>query len=157
MQFLLVFRRSQPLIEPFCAGNRYTRKNQAFRRQGEWFFIPEPTLVVDRKLVLTNEPLRRGAAKPHLVQELVRSGGEAVHVCLQHPNGLTPEQFKSLLRRTPEAEKWAWRVMIRNPEVYARGAVRHADHKTIRLAFWHRVAMNTETQSRTMARVAFLD
>lgn len=152
-----------PLVHKALAGtpvpsrNRYTRKNQAFRRQGEWFFIPEPTLVVDPKLVLTNEPLRRGAGKPHFVQELFRSGGQAVHVCSQHPNGLTPAQFKSLLRRTPDAQKWAWRVMSRNPEVHARGAVRHPDHQTIRLAFWHRVAMNTETQSRTMARVAFLD
>jgi hypothetical protein len=47
--------------------------------------------------------------------------------------------------------------MTRNPKVYARGAVRHADHATVRLPFWHRVAMNTETQSRTMARAAFLD
>ena len=33
----------------------------------------------------------------------------------------------------------------------------HADHATITLPFWHRVMMNTETQSRTMANVAFLD
>src|SRR5437660_1228492 len=38
---------------------RYERKNRAFRRQGEWFFVPEPSLVVDNKLVLSNEPLRR--------------------------------------------------------------------------------------------------
>ena len=41
--------------------------------------------------------------------------------------------------------------------VYARGAVRHSDHATITLPFWHRVLMNTETQSEAMARVAFLD
>ena len=41
--------------------------------------------------------------------------------------------------------------MRRNPGVYARGAVRHSDHATITLPFWHRVIMNTETQSRTMA------
>jgi len=40
---------------------------------------------------------------------------------------------------------------------YARGDVRHSDHATITLPFWHRVMMNTETQSRTMANVAFLD
>jgi hypothetical protein len=45
---------------------RYERKNRAFRRQGEWFFVPEPSLVVDEKLVLRNAPLRRGAGKPHL-------------------------------------------------------------------------------------------
>ena len=66
-------------------------------------------------------------------------------------------QGECLLQRTPSASRWGWQVMSRNPGVYARGAVRHADHETITLPFWHRVIMNTETQSRTMARVAFLD
>ena len=55
---------------------RYARKNRAFRRQGEWFFVPEPSFAVDEKLILRNEPLRRGAGKPHLVEEIFRSGGE---------------------------------------------------------------------------------
>ena len=29
---------------------RYERKNRAFRRQGEWFFVPEPSLVWTRSL-----------------------------------------------------------------------------------------------------------
>jgi hypothetical protein len=136
---------------------RYARKNRAFRRQGEWFFVPEPSFVVDEKLVLRNEPLRRGAGKPHLVEELFRSGGETVHVCSRHPNGITPDEYGSILRRHPDAARWGWRVMSRNPGVYARGTVRHGDHATMTLPFWHRVIMNTETQSRTMANVAFLD
>jgi len=136
---------------------RYARKNRAFRRQGEWFFVPEVSFVVDEKLILRNEPLRRGAGKPHLVAELFRSGGETVHVCRRHPNGVTPDEYRSILRRNPDAARWGWQVMRRNPGVYARGTVRHSDHATITLPFWHRVIMNTETQSRTMARVAFLD
>jgi hypothetical protein len=136
---------------------RYARKNRAFRRQGEWFFVPEPSFVVDEKLILRNEPLRRGAGKPHLVEKLFRSGGETVHVCRRHPNGVTPDEYRSILRRNPDAARWGWQVMRRNPGVYARGTVRHSDHATITLPFWHRVIMNTETQSRTMARVAFLD
>jgi hypothetical protein len=136
---------------------RYTRKNRAFRRQGEWFFVPEPSFVADEKLVLRNEPLRRGAGKPHVVEQLYRCGGETVYVCRQHPNGVTPDVFGAILRRTPEAARWGWQVMLRNPGVYARGTVRHSDHATITLPFWHRVLMNTETQSRTMAHVAFLD
>jgi len=136
---------------------RYARKNRAFRRQGEWFFVPEPSFVVDEKLVLRNEPLRRGSGKPHLVEEIFRSGGETVHVCRRHPNGVTPDEYRSILQRSPEAAAWGWRVMSRNPGVYARGTVRHSDHATITLPFWHRVMMNTETQSRTMANVAFLD
>src|SRR5882724_8667330 len=134
---------------------RYERKNRAFRRQGEWFFVPEPSLVVDKRIVLRNEPLRRGAGKPHMVQEIFRTGGEIVHVCLRHPNGITPAEYKSLLQQTPSATRWGWRVMTRNPGVYARGTVSHSDHATITLPFWHRVMMNTETQSRTMVNVAF--
>lgn len=136
---------------------RYTRKNRAFRRQGEWFFVPEPLFVVDEKLILRNEPLRRGAGKPHFVEQLFRSGGETVHVCSRHSNGVTPDEYHSIVKRHPEAARWGWRVMRRNPGVYARGTVRHSDHETITLPFWHRVIMNTETQSRTMANVAFLD
>ncbi len=136
---------------------RYARKNRAFRRQGEWFFVPEPSFVVDEALVLHNEPLRRGAGKPHLVEELFRTGGETVYVCDKHPNGITPNEYLGLRRINPAAARWNWRVMKRNPGVYARGAVRHKDHATISLPFWHRVLMNTETQSRTMRNVAFLD
>jgi hypothetical protein len=136
---------------------RYARKNRAFRRQGEWFFVPEPALSVNEKLILRDEPLRRGAGKPHFVEQLFRSGGETVHVCNRHPNGITPTEYRDLLRANPKAAGWGWRVMSRNPGVYARGTVRHSDHATITLPFWHRVLMNTENQSRTMAHVAFLD
>lgn len=136
---------------------RYTRKNRAFRRQGEWFFVPEPSLTVDNKLILRNEPVSRGRGKPHWVEQLYRSGGETVHVCGKYPNGVTPEDYKAILQQHPNAARWGWRVMQRNPGVYARGTVRHSDHATITLPFWHRVLMNTEAQSRTMANVAFLD
>jgi hypothetical protein len=136
---------------------RYARKNRAFRRQGEWFFVPEPSFVVNEKLVLHNEPLRRGRGKPHMVEQLYRTGGETVHVCRRHPAGITPAEYRSILKRNPDAARWGWQVMRRNPGVYARGNVRHSDHATITLPFWHRVIMNTETQSRTMANVAFVD
>lgn len=137
--------------------DRFARKNEAFRRQGEWFFMPEPTMVVDERLVLHREPIRRGRGKPHLVEQVYRTGGETVHVCRRHPSGLTPAQHQSLLQRNPEAAGWGWQVMRRNPGVYARGKVSHSDHATITLSCWHRVLMNTESQSRTMANVAFLD
>ena len=47
--------------------------------------------------------------------------------------------------------------MQRNPGVYVRGRVRHADYATITLHVWHRVLMNTEGLSRAMKNVAFLD
>lgn len=48
----------------------------------------------------------------------------------------------------------SWR---RNPSVFVRGKIRHADHKTITLDDWHRVLMNTETESVAMRHVAFID
>jgi hypothetical protein len=35
-----------------------------------------------------------------------------------------------------------WRVMRRNPKVFVRGTVRHADHKTVLLDGWHEVFSN---------------
>ncbi len=139
------------------SAKRYSRKNRAFRRQGEWFFVPAPRFTVAEKLVLRNEPLRRGSGKPHMVEQLYRTGGETVHVCSRHPNGVTADEYRSILKGNPNASRWGWQVMRRNPGVYARGTVRHRDHATITLPFWHRVLMNTETQTRTMANVAFLD
>ncbi|MBA4029416.1 MAG: hypothetical protein C0478_00605 [Planctomyces sp.] len=133
------------------------RRNAAFIRQGEWFFVPEPRLIVNEKLVLTNEPLRRGGGKPHLVEFLYRSGGDVVYVCPQKPNGLTSSQFNTLVSRKPEARHWPWSTMRRNPSVHVKGRVRHADHATIVLHDWHRVLMNTETQAAAMRHVAFLD
>ncbi len=87
----------------------------------------------------------------------LNSGGDTVYVSSKYPNGLLPAEYKRLLKNQPEAARWGWRMMRRDMGVYARGAVRHADHATIALPFWHRVMVNTENQSRTMAKVAFLD
>jgi hypothetical protein len=137
-------------------GNR--RKNAAFRRQGEWFFIPAPDLKVDESLVLRDEPLTRGnGGKPHRCEFCFRTGGELVYVCARHPSGVSGERYRRILADNPKATGWGWQPMRRNPGVYVRGRVRHADHKTIVLRGWHRVLMNTEHQARAMRNVAFLD
>jgi hypothetical protein len=135
--------------------NRDHRRTEAFIRQGEWFFIPRPRLNVNAKLVLHKEPIRRGAGKPHSCQFLYRTGGEQVYVCPKYPNGLTLAEYRELSQK--ERDRHAWRVMVRDARVYAKGAVRHPDHKTVWLSFWHQVVMNTETQARAMQHVAFLD
>ena len=136
---------------------RNRRRNPAFLRQGEWCFVPTPGLVVKPVGILRHEPIRRGRSKPHLVEELARAGGVLVHVSPDFPNGLTEEEFQQTLRERPQLAPGPWRLMVRDAKVFARGAVRHPDHATITLPCWHRVLMNTETQSRTMAQVAFLD
>jgi len=136
---------------------RHRRKTDTFVRQGEWFFVPALGIDADPKLVLDNEPLRRGGGKPHMCEFLYRVGGTTVYICGQYPNGLTDKERKALFKRNPAAVKWNWQAMQRDPTVFVRGRVSHADHATILLGGWHRVAMNTENQSRAMAAVAFLD
>jgi hypothetical protein len=139
-------------------NERNRRKNAAYRRQGEWFFVPAPDLQVDERLILRDEPITRGAgSKPHRAEFCYRSGGENVYVCTRFPNGLTERNYRRLLEKRPEARNWSWSVMSRNAAVYVRGRVRHADHKTITLDGWHRVLMNTESQAKAMRHVAFLD
>jgi hypothetical protein len=138
------------------ASNR--RKNAAFRRQGEWFFIPAPHLTVVAALVLRDEPISRGnGSKPHRCEFCYRTGGEPVYVCRDYSNGVDSVRFQQILRADPEARHWGWRMMTRDPLVFVRGRVRHDDHKTIVLHGWHRVVMNTEHQARAMTNVAFLD
>lgn len=137
--------------------NRQRRRTETFLRQGEWFFIPALATAVLEHLVLRNEPLRRGRGKPHHCEFLYRLGGTTVYVCRQFPNGLTEAERAALFATNPLASRWAWRAMQRDPQVFVRGRVSHADHATITLDGWHRVLMNTEAESRAQASVAFLD
>lgn len=137
---------------------RLRRRNAAFVRQGEWFFLPEPGLQVRPMQILHNEPLTRGAgSQPHLCREAYRRGGEPVMVCGKHPAGLNLTEHRVLLERDPAAGRWGWRRMVRDPELYVRGEVRHRDHRTITLGGWHRVLMNTEREAPAARHVAFLD
>ena len=144
------------LVERVRPKDRFRRRNAAFVRQGEWFFVPallrpEPS---DAQ-VLRNEPLSRGRGKAHMLQFAFRTGGQTVYVNRRHPTGIGEAAFSKL--STDEQRDGSWRRMVRDPQVYAKGAVRHPDHATIHLASWHRVLMNTEQGARAMRHVAFLD
>lgn len=136
---------------------RNRRKNAAFVRQGEWFFVPVSDLVVDASRVRRGEVLRRGASKPHVAEFGFRTGGETVYVCSRRPNGVTEDAYHRIISRDPAAKQWGWQTMRRNMSVYVRGRVRHPDHRTVTLHGWHRVLLNTESQARAMRNVAFLD
>ena len=137
---------------------RNRRRNEAFTRQGEWFFVPVPAgFQISQRLVRCNEPIYRGGGKPHLCEELVRQGGELVYVSQQHRQGLTEIEYVRLISRNPQLRNLRWVTQRRNPQVFVRGKVRHADHKTIVLTGWHQVLMNTESQAVAMRHVAFID
>jgi hypothetical protein len=134
----------------------FRRKNAAFVRQGEWFFVPAEDVKADRLRILRNEPLSRGnGGKPHWAEECYRSGGESVYVSGKYPTGLTALEYN----RLPEQERKRsnFRLMKRDASVHVRGEIRHPDHETVVLGGWHRVLMNTENRSSAMRFLAFLD
>lgn len=147
-----------PLVAHVAAGlprkRRFARRTPAFLRQGEWFFLPEPRLQVPEWLVLTDEPLARPGGTPHMLRNAHRRGGVPVYV---GPNGrmLAEPAFARLSDKRKRSGNW--RRMVRDPELFARGTVRHPDHATIVLRGWHRVVMNTEQGAKATRHVAFLD
>lgn len=138
--------------------DRQRRRNAAFIRQGEWFFVPEPSFDVGSAFIWKNEPISRGfGSKPHMCEELCRFGGESVFITRGYPNGLTTQQYRKLIAAQPAKRHLPWQTQVRNPDVYVRGRVRHPDHATVRLQGWHRVLMNTEHEAPASRVVAFID
>ena len=123
------------------------RKNAAFLRQGEWFFIPAPNVEPDPMLIIKNEPIRRGNGSAHMVEEIYRSGGETVYVCNKYPNGINADRYQKLIKEKPRSRAWGWRLMRRNMSVFGRGRVSHRDHKTIVLRGWHSIVPNREADA----------
>lgn len=127
-------------------------------RQGEWFFVSDRSVSDKGAVIHHNEPLSRGAgSKPHLCEELMRRGGITVMVSSEYPTGINPVRYERLISTDARLRALAWRRMTRDADVYARGAVRHRDHKTIHLDGWHRVYMNRERLARHAPQIAFLD
>ena len=133
--------------------DRLRRRNAAFVRQGEWFFVPAPNVHVDERAVVRNEPLARTGGTPHVLQFAVRRGGRTVYVHWGSTRTLTPAEFG----RLSPTKRRHWSPMTADPELYAKGTVRHPDHATIVLPRWHRVVMNTESGAQAMRFVTFVD
>ncbi len=127
-------------------------------RQGEWFFVPEPGLQDNARVIHRNEPLSRGpGSKPHICEELMRSSGIPVMVSTAYPTGISEPEYERLIEANPDARRMSWNRMVRDAQVYARGNVRHPDHKTVYLDGWHRVYMNRERFAKHARQIAFLD
>jgi hypothetical protein len=129
------------------------RRNRVFKRQGEWFFVP-----VDREfpeeLILRDEPLQRSpASKPHVCEELFRENGELVYVVSGRV--YNESEYRKRKREDKWFGTWGVETRLRDPDVYVRGRVRHADHATVRLDGWHRVYLNAELTQHVS--VAYLD
>lgn len=136
---------------------RGRRRTSAYVRQGEWFFIPSPGFNPGELPIHRKEPIQRSGGKPHICEELCRTGGEAVHVHDRHaPDGLPYKEYRALVRANPHL-RGGWSQMRRDATVYVRGRVTHPDHTTVDLRGWHRVLPNTERRAPWARQVAFLD
>jgi hypothetical protein len=101
--------------------DRDRRNNRARIRQGEWFFVPVPSVVVSKLLILSDEPLIRSrGGKPHVCEQLFRFGGETVYVSPGFPNGLTETDYGNL----SDAERKQWNFLI-----FAGGVVKGYFHQ----------------------------
>jgi len=138
--------------------DRHRRKNAAFRRQGEWFFIPAPDIDPDPVEILHNERIFRGFGRAHIVEEIFRTGGYAVYVSSEHPQGVSETTYRRIILKNPKKANLRWQTMQRDMITYARGRVRHPDHRTVLLNGWHRVMMNNEISNTGIAvKYIFLD
>jgi hypothetical protein len=154
----------RPNVFGRSARNRLVaRRELELVRQGEWFFAPAPAFVPGRlEAIRRLEPISRGAGStPHVAAEAVRRGGRVLWFPQisfasdsRHARGYGEAEMERLAR---SHAKWAWRSMLRDPELYVRGAIRHPDHATITLRGWHRVYMNTESLAQAGSHVVFLD
>lgn len=139
-------------VKNLSPGDVDNRRNAIFKRQGEWFFLPA-NCEFQNPVVHRNEPLQRApGSKPHICQELIREGGELVYIV--RGRVYTEKKYKERKKHDLNFDRHGFRTMIRNPEVYVRGYVRHQDHATIILKDWHRVFINAEL---TTSSLSFLD
>lgn len=143
--------------------HRHQRHNLGSIRQGEWFFLPEPRMKVPDSHIIRSEPIIRVrvaryhgiSSKPHIVEELYRTGGEVIYTHPDFPWGLTAKELEHVLATSRKLRLADFRQMRRNAGVYARGKVSHPDHKTIVLNEWHQVLMNAE--SNALGSLRFID
>lgn len=141
-------------------------------RQGEFMFVPRPDftpaspLGIVRDEILTrarfrNNPWpwsRSDGGNPHIAREAYRQTGTMVFVTHQYPGGLTEKERFELFQQDPAARRLYWWTQQRDPDVYVRGTIRHAEHATIDLGrIWHRVYVNTEGQSHAGRHLSFID
>ena len=137
--------------------DRNRRRNAGFVRQGEWFFVPDPTFHPNGRVCHRNEPLIRGAGKPHIAECLVRVGGRTAYAQRWGGRVITDAQYRQLLRDNPRTKPGEWLVVTQEPVVHARGKVSHPDHRTVQLVGWHRVEVNTEQNSGRGTNLVYVD
>jgi len=135
--------------------HRYAKGIGKIHRQGEFMFVPMPDWGPTKTMmVLKKEPMRANG-RPHVAAEVIRIGGRTVYTL--GAKVLESEQFNELQKNDPkDASKW--RMEKADPTVYAKGTIRHPDHKTLNLGdVWHKVLVSTEKNASFARNVLFVD
>jgi hypothetical protein len=111
----------------------------AVHRQGEWFFLPPSAEESER--------LERGLRERSRAARPSAPVGEGVNPHLADLVVRIDRRMRSLHREQ------------RRPEVFARGAVRHVDHRPLWLDAWRKVVRNREidADTRQLRRVLWID
>ena len=115
----------------------FRRRNAAYVRQGEWFFVPAPGLdAAEPRSCCATSRCRAAAARRTCSSSRIRRGGETVWVNSRHPSGISEPAY-----RAPDARSsggsGGWNALVRDPELFAKGAdppSRPRDDRTARLA-----------------------
>ena len=158
-----------------CGKGGRKKVRGGVKRQGEWFFIPKQKMAVPHGQILKNEPIQRGRGKPHVVEEMWRTGGRDIVVPVLNSwsklkesdlpakwfEGLSPGQHSALTHRKDNEGKLArdirWRQGRVDATVFGRGNVTHSDHSTLRLKVWHQIVPNTESEFVINEQMLFID
>ena len=132
----------------------FRHKTKGFIRQGEWFFVPAMIGSEKDFVIHKNEPISRQGGTPHIVEELIRFGGEKVYV---GPNQkiISEKEYKKLVSKESRQAS-LWELRMRGAKVFGRGKVKHKDHHTIVLKGWHEIHLSTE-RTATGGSNAFID
>lgn len=92
-------------------------------RQGSCVFLPRPHFKVPTGApLLHHAPILLPGGVPHRAQWL-------------YPHGLSVAEYEALCRAHPSAWGRAWQQGC-----YVMGKVRHPEHPTLKLPFWHLLA-----------------
>jgi hypothetical protein len=134
---------------------RPRRRNPAYVRQGEWFFVPIPDLRPATITVCRREPIWRGGGKFHILEFAHRRGGTVVYYHRESRKELTQTEFDAL----PEVRRSdpRWVQWLTGMDLYAMGRITHPDHATVVLHGWHEVFVNTESRAKARQHLRFLD